>query len=77
MSEIRVRMVDAAGTIVNEIKAGAKRKDVAMTYAFLLRDGGNAARANHAILERWSMSGLQWIKRRAWQYHTGKREYGT
>lgn len=30
---------------------------------------------NRAILERWSMSGLEWIKRRAWK--DGRREEGS
>jgi hypothetical protein len=65
------RLADCQQTILNEIQAGATRKSVAMTYR-LAMDSGEAVDwpvVNSAIIARWSMSGLQWIKQQAW---TGK-----
>lgn len=59
-----------------------KRRGVAALYAVALRYGHAVPRPSHAvsdewdidwktvnraILNRWSMSGLKWIKRRAWR----------
>ena len=46
-----------------------KRKDVANTYALILRDNRDEvdwAKINKAIMERWSVSALTWIKEQAW-----------
>ncbi len=45
------------------------RDDIAFAYAEMLRDGTIrqcAAEVNAAIVERWSMSALKYIKRKAW-----------
>jgi hypothetical protein len=46
-----------------------KRRDVAQTYALTLmssdRDTVDWPKVNHAIMERWSKSGLIWIKKQA------------
>ena len=48
-----------------------KRKDIALTYALAMRSSANTdwAAVNEAIIERWSRSGLEYIKRLA---HSGK-----
>jgi hypothetical protein len=47
-----------------------KRKDVAKTYAMSLRsserDTIDWKKVNEAIIERWSMSALTFIKEQAW-----------
>ena len=45
-----------------------KRKDVAQSYAWALRSSDKIdwAKINRAIMERWSLSALEWIKNRAW-----------
>ena len=45
------------------------RDDVAMTYAFGIRGGEQIdwAKVNHAILDRWSMNALKYIKEKAWR----------
>jgi len=45
-----------------------KRRDIAQTYALALRSSEPTdwGRVNKAILERWSRSGLEYIKRLAW-----------
>lgn len=47
-----------------------KRNNVAQTYALALRssefDSIDWKKINQAIIKRWSMSALFWIKNRAW-----------
>lgn len=61
--------VDFVQWILNEIEDKAfKRQQVADTYAILIRKGHKEFREiNEAILKRWSMSGLLWIKTQAWK----------
>lgn len=61
--------VDFRRWILNEIEDTAVgRKYVAQTYAILIQKGHKDFREiNTAILNRWSMSGLQWIKTQAWK----------
>ncbi len=46
-----------------------KRAEVAAHYGVALREGESVEWrfVNEAILERWSMAGLRWIKERAWK----------
>lgn len=50
-----------------------KRNSIAMTYRFAMeaeRDGREKIdwwKVNDAIIKRWSKSGLQYIKNRAWK----------
>jgi hypothetical protein len=74
---IRVTLVDPVGTILDEIKhQGLKRDDVAATYAFIIRDGGVSSedlrRVHLAIIDRWSLSALKYIKERAWKLVEGR-----
>ncbi len=66
-------LINCEATILEEIRAGAKRKDVAQTYALALRSSERImidwTRVNRAIMERWSVSALNWIKNKA---HSGK-----
>jgi hypothetical protein len=54
-----------------------KRKDIAITYRLAMeadRDGRekiNWGKVNHAIITRWSLSGLQYIKKLAWERRSG------
>jgi hypothetical protein len=67
---MRVELIDVEGHLLREIAdPGMKRADVALTYAFGIRQGGvDWPLVNRAIVERWSVSGLQWIKTKAWGY---------
>jgi hypothetical protein len=69
-----VDLVDPQGVLLREIAdKRMTRDDVAMTYAFAIRqhDGGrdqvDFAKVNHAILDRWSMAALKYIKEKAWR----------
>jgi hypothetical protein len=48
-----------------------KRNEIAFEYGRLLQsygtEGLNWQRVNRAIIERWSESGLSYIKNRAWK----------
>jgi hypothetical protein len=49
-----------------------KRRDIAKTYAMLLCEAPSPspdefAAINRAIIERWSWSGLEYIKKLAWK----------
>lgn len=46
------------------------REDGAKLYAVLLSNYGTNADwryINQAVIDRWSVSGLEWVKNRAWQ----------
>lgn len=44
------------------------RKDVAKTYCLALKSSEKTEwrTVNMAIIDRWSISGLEWIKKQAW-----------
>lgn len=70
---MKIEMHDPQGVIMREIAdPGMKQKDVAPTYAFIIRQCGDAAdyaRINAAICERWmGRYSLEKIKRLAWQF---------
>lgn len=74
---MHVEMVGVEDTLLREIPdTRIKRNDVALTYAFGLRGSEDVdwKRVNAAILERWSMAGLVYIKERAWKLYEGKIE---
>ena len=72
-------MLCCTDTIVDEIKAGLPQADIAMSYALAIRSA--AAKAdepdwfviNRAIIERWSKTVLERIKRAAWKLAEGKQ----
>jgi hypothetical protein len=63
-------MVDPQGTLLRDI-ADKKmtRKDVALAYAFAIRQAGEVdfRIVNRAIVDRWSPAALTFIKERAWK----------
>lgn len=47
-----------------------KRKDIAITYSFCLDNPNlNWERINKAIVDRWSLSGLKYIKKEAFELY--------
>ena len=81
MSEhgFRTNMVCCTDTICDEVKAKqATQKDIALTYALAIKSEAQGAdkpdwsTINHAILARWKMSGLERIKKRAFDILAGK-----
>ncbi len=68
----RIEFADPEGYLLEEIANPAfKRADVAKTYRLVLhsqsRERVNWRKVNAAIIERWSASSLEWIKRFAWR----------
>jgi len=62
------QLAACTNTLLSEIaEPRLKRKDIAMTYMLAMRSSEPTdwAKVNAAILDRWSMSGLIWIKTQA------------
>lgn len=77
MSIESATLVDCTNTLLREIATPElKRKDVATTYflAMVAETRGESvdwSGVNAAIVARWSMSGLIWIKKAAWKMADG------
>jgi len=68
----RVELACCQSTLLREIADRRfKRNDVAITYSMALRsserDTVDWKVVNDAIMERWSLSGLCYVKERAWK----------
>jgi hypothetical protein len=68
----RIVLADPEGYLLEEIANPAmKRIDIAKTYRLILASGDqervNWRTVNTAVIERWSESALEWIKREAWR----------
>lgn len=75
----RINMICCTDTICDEVAIqGMTRKDIALSYAFALKSQAQGAdkpdwsKINHAILARFKMSSLEWIKKRAYDIASGK-----
>ena len=74
MSEMRIRLCNCESTLLMEAGTkGITRKSIAMTYRLSMeqeRDIGGEKidweKVNSAIVDRWSLSGLVYIKKLAW-----------
>lgn len=66
-----VTMVDVQGQLEREIAdERMKRDDVALTYAFGIRDCPDEVdwpKVNRLIIDRWSIAALRYIKEQAWR----------
>ena len=62
------RPLEAIDPVAFYVDLHRTRADMARSYAYLLthQAGVDWTAINMAIIHRWSMSGLQWIKARAW-----------
>lgn len=66
---MKIELACTTEVLIIEIKDKRfKRKDIAKTYALALKSSWPTdwARVNQAIMERWSISGLEFIKELAW-----------
>ena len=73
-----IELMDCEKVLLNEIAIPKmKRLDIALTYRLALMSSESKSidwvKVNMAIIERWSMAGLKWIKNRAWGYGRRKR----
>lgn len=72
---MRVDLVDPQGTILREIAdKRMTRDDVALTYAFAIRQRAEIdwPAVNRAIIDRWSLNALMYVKDRAWKLVEGR-----
>jgi len=75
---VEISLVCCTQVIQNEIAQGLTQKQIATTYAMTLvsaargADNPDWAAINGAILAKWKMSGLERIKKRAWDIASGK-----
>ena len=68
MTDFTIEIADVELVISNEIKQGCTQKQIAQTYALGLRSSWPTdwAKVNALIIERWSVAGLNRIKKMAW-----------
>lgn len=65
-------MCDCERSLLEEIAdLKMRRRDVAKSYALALKSSESTheidfGKVNQAIIARWSLSGLEWIKKQAW-----------
>lgn len=70
-----IQLAACTQTLLNEIAMPEmKRNDVAVTYALAMRSDEETdwKAVNEAIVKRWSMSALTYIKERAWAIREGR-----
>ena len=75
---MRLELADCENTLIREIRTpGTVQRSVALTYAMALvsseRERVDWSRVNAAISERWSLAGLERIKRLAWGHVERRR----
>ena len=74
----RINMVCCTEVICDEIAKGLTQRDIALSYALAIKSQAQEAdrpdwgRINRAIVDRWSMAGLERIKKAAFDLCTGR-----
>ena len=68
MGDVAVEIMDVEALIEREIAAKMTQKQIAQTYALALRSSypTDWLRVNRMIVERWSLSGLERVKKMVW-----------
>lgn len=79
MNDFRINLVCCTDVLLQDVACKqATQKDVALTYAMAIKSQAQKAdvpdwpKINGAILSRWKMSGLERIKKRAFDILAGK-----
>jgi len=70
-----IELLCCESTILNEIRhKECKRKHIALTYYFCMKSSEDIdwGVINRAIIERWSFSGLEYIKTEAYKWYKKK-----
>lgn len=70
-----IELIDTTATLLREIELPeATRDTLAVTYglAILSSHPTDWPKVNRAIMERWSRSALEYIKRKAWAQAEGR-----
>lgn len=75
----RINLVGCTDVIMQEVACKeSTQKDIALTYAMAIKSQADGADTpdwpaiNRAVLSRWKMSGLERIKKRAFDLLSGK-----
>jgi hypothetical protein len=76
---MNVELVCCTATLLQEIaEPGLKRNDIALTYRMAMESSERQLvdwpKVNEAIIKRWSLAGLIYIKNRAWKLKRPLRE---
>ena len=69
-NKVKIELMKCEKTIIEEIgKKQFKRNNVAISYALCIvsLEKVNWTKVNNLIIERWSISGLEYIKKKAWK----------
>lgn len=76
---MQINLVCCTQVILQDLGAkGCRQKHVALTYAMAIRSEHQQADApdwgtiNRAIISKWSLAGLERVKKRAWAILEGK-----
>lgn len=79
MTDLQINLVCCTRVLLQDVSTKqATQKDVALTYAMAIKSEAQGAdkpdwlTINTAILSRWKMSGLERIKKRAFDILSGK-----
>jgi len=79
MSDVQINLICCTQVICDQVAVRqATQKDVALSYAMAIKSAAQKAddpdwkAINGAILARWKMSGLERIKKRAFDILSGK-----
>jgi len=67
---MKIELICCTNTLLQEISCEqCKRKDIATTYYMAICSSENTdwEKVNKAIIDRWSISGLEYIKKLAWK----------
>jgi hypothetical protein len=78
-NSFRIELADPQGQLLEDIATPAmKRRDVAMTYRLALRSADRVdwPAVNRAIIARWAVSALEWIKAEAFRTPAGEGGLG-
>lgn len=68
MGDVTMEIMDVEGVIRREIAAKMTQRQIAQTYRLALQSSypTDWAEVNRMIIERWSLSGLERVKKMAW-----------
>lgn len=78
MNEYRINLVGCTDVICDEVQRGVNQNGIALSYAMAIKSEAQGAdkpdwpKINAAILSKWKMSGLERIKKRAFDILSGK-----
>lgn len=69
MMDMDIELCCCTETLLTTIEKAKNRKEVATVYSWALRSSEETewGKVNRAIIDRWSMSALEYIKNLAWK----------